>query len=203
MSVLCPWLCHARRPRLLRTAQRCEWASDEMRRKAEHGGVGTPHSRGASGLVIAFGTDEVGSFSWRSCAQLRRLVGSATRRRGGSSAHRPSGEDAWERPRNRSHVTVRDRRTTKPSWGSDTQAGLMRIPVFFPPPTGSFPEKKYYKKREADRGAPGGGVSVEAACACAKAAAAARTAKSFRALAIDPSFALWALPRVEITGSPP
>ena len=57
----------------------------------EHGGVGTPHSRGASGIVIGSGAGEVGSFSWRSRA--RRLVGSVTRRRGGSSAHRPSGRD--------------------------------------------------------------------------------------------------------------
>ena len=35
----------------LRMAKRCEWAGDERRRKAEHGGVGTPHSRGASGMV--------------------------------------------------------------------------------------------------------------------------------------------------------
>ena len=55
----------------------------------EHGGVGTPHSRGASGMAIGSGAGEVGSFSWRSRA--RRLVGSVTRRRGGSSAHRPSG----------------------------------------------------------------------------------------------------------------
>ena len=49
---------------------------------AEHGGVGTPHSRGAPGTGLLFGVGEVGSFSWRSRA--RRLVGSVTRRRGGS-----------------------------------------------------------------------------------------------------------------------
>ena len=60
---------------------------------AEHAGVGTPHSRrGAPGTDLVLGVDEVGgSFSWRSRA--RRLVGSVTRRRGGSSAHRPSGRD--------------------------------------------------------------------------------------------------------------
>ena len=42
-------------------------------------------------MVIGSGAGEVGSFSWRSRA--RRLVGSVTRRRGGSSAHRPSGRD--------------------------------------------------------------------------------------------------------------
>ena len=74
----------------LRMAERCEWAGDGRGRKAEHGGVG-PHSRGASGMAFASGAGEVGSFSWRSRA--RRLVGSVTRRRGGSSAHRPSGRD--------------------------------------------------------------------------------------------------------------
>ena len=75
----------------LRMARRCEWAGDERRQKAEHGGVGKPHSRGASGMAIGSGAGEVGSFSWRSRA--RWLVGSVTRRRGGSSAHRPSGRD--------------------------------------------------------------------------------------------------------------
>ena len=106
--------------------KRCEWAGYERRRKAEHGGVGTPHSRDASEMVIGSSADEVGTFYWRSRA--RRLVGSVTRRRGGSSAH-PTHQ--WERPRNRSHVAVRDR-TTKPSWEPDAQAGLMRIPAFLP-----------------------------------------------------------------------
>ena len=57
----------------------------------EHGGVGTPHSRGASGMAIGSGAGEVGSFYWRSRA--RRFVGSVTRRRGGSSAHWPSRRD--------------------------------------------------------------------------------------------------------------
>ena len=76
----------------------------------EHGGVGTPHSRGASGMVIGSDAGEVGSFAWRSRA--RRLV----RRLGDSAAWRLIGSPAqWERPRNRSHVAVRDR-TTKSSW---------------------------------------------------------------------------------------
>ena len=75
----------------LRMAKRCKWAGDERRRKVEHGGVGKPHSRGASGMVIGSGADEVGKFSWR--LRARRLVGSVTRRRGGLSAHRPSGKD--------------------------------------------------------------------------------------------------------------
>ena len=76
---------------------RCEWPSfvsgRATRGDERHGGVGTPHSRGASGgMVIGSGADEVGTFSWRSCA--RRLVGSVTWRRGGSLAHhRPSRKD--------------------------------------------------------------------------------------------------------------
>ena len=79
-------------------AKRCEWAGDERRRKAEHGGVG-PHSRGASEMAIGSGAGEVGSFSWRSRA--RRLAVSVAQ---------------LERPRNRSRAAARDR-TTKPSWG--------------------------------------------------------------------------------------
>ena len=52
-----------------------------------HGGAGTPHSRGAPGMVIGSGADEVGSVSWRSNA--RRLVGSVTR--GGMAARRLTG----------------------------------------------------------------------------------------------------------------
>ena len=44
---------------------------------ADHGVVGTPQSRGASGMAIGSGVDEVGSFSWRSRA--RRLVGSVVK----------------------------------------------------------------------------------------------------------------------------
>ena len=75
-------------------SQACEWAGDERRRKAEHGGVGTQHSRGApgTGTVLGIGVGEVGSFVW--CSRARRLVGSATRRLGCPSAHRPSGRDS-------------------------------------------------------------------------------------------------------------
>ena len=68
-----------------------EWAGDERRRKAEHGGIGTPYSRGASGTVIGYGADEVGSFFWRSRAP--RFVGSVTRRlhRGDFTARRLTG----------------------------------------------------------------------------------------------------------------
>ena len=66
-----------------------ERASDERRRKGERGGVGTPHSRGASGTVLGTSVDEPGSISWRSRA--RRLVGLVIRWLGAPSAHRPSG----------------------------------------------------------------------------------------------------------------
>ena len=56
-----------------------------------HGGVGTPHARGASGKVLRVSVDEAGSFSWLLWA--RRLVGSVTPRLDGPSAHRPSGRD--------------------------------------------------------------------------------------------------------------
>ena len=53
---------------------------------AEHGGVGTPHSRGAPGKApLGASADKAASFSWRSRA--RRLVGLASRRRGGPPAH--------------------------------------------------------------------------------------------------------------------
>ena len=67
----------------LRMAKRFEWAGDERRQKAEHGGVGTPHSHSASGMAIGSGAGKAGSVSWRSRA--RRLVGSVARR--------PSGRD--------------------------------------------------------------------------------------------------------------
>ena len=66
-----------------------ERASDERRRKAERGGVGTPHSRGASGTVLGVSVNELGSIAWRSRAW--RLVGSVIRRLGAPSALRPSG----------------------------------------------------------------------------------------------------------------
>ena len=62
---------------------------DERRRRAEHGGVGTPHSRCASGKALGASADKAASFSWRLWA--RRFVCSVTRRRGGPPAHRPSG----------------------------------------------------------------------------------------------------------------
>ena len=55
----------------------------------EHGGTGSSHSRIAPGTVRVIGADEVSLVSWH--LRARRLVGSTTRRLGGSSALRPSG----------------------------------------------------------------------------------------------------------------
>ena len=63
--------------------------SERATRGGEHGGVGTPHARGASGIVLGVGVDEASSISFR--LRARRLVGSVTRRRGGPLAHQPSG----------------------------------------------------------------------------------------------------------------
>ena len=40
-----------------------ERASDERRRKAERGDVGTPHSRGVSGTILGVSVNELGSTS--------------------------------------------------------------------------------------------------------------------------------------------
>ena len=65
-------------------------ASDERRRKAERGGVGTPHSsRGVSGTVLGVSVNELGSISWHSRAW--RLVSSVIRRLGCPSALRSRG----------------------------------------------------------------------------------------------------------------
>ena len=115
-------------------AKRCEWAGDERRRKAEHGGVGTPHSRGATGMVIGSGVR---------CGRgglvfLLALARSAARRLGDSAAWRLVGSLAqWERPRNRSHVAARDR-TIKPSWGAGVLAGRCEFRPFV---TGRFPSR--------------------------------------------------------------
>ena len=66
-----------------------ERASDERRRKAERGGVGTPHLRGVSGTVLGVSVNELGSIPWHSRAW--RLVSSVIRRLGCPSALRPSG----------------------------------------------------------------------------------------------------------------
>ena len=70
---------------------------------------------------------------------------SAARRLGDSAARRLIGSPAqrWERPRNRSHVAARDQ-TTKPSWGSDAQAELRRIPAFLSMEVSL--KKRYYEQ---------------------------------------------------------
>ena len=59
------------------------------RRKAEHGGSGTSHSRTAPGKIRAISAVKAGLVSWH--LRARRFVGSVTRRRGGPPAHQPSG----------------------------------------------------------------------------------------------------------------
>ena len=68
-----------------------ERASDERRRKAERGGVGTPHSRGASvTALLGVSMNELSSIAWH--PRALRLVGSVIRRLGApSSALRSSG----------------------------------------------------------------------------------------------------------------
>ena len=64
--------------------------SERATRGGEHGGVGTPHARGASGEALGVGSDEASSISF--CLRARRrLVSSLTRRCGGPPAHLPSG----------------------------------------------------------------------------------------------------------------
>ena len=91
-------------------------------------------------------------------ARLLALARSAPRRLGGSVAWRLVGSPAqWERPRNQSHVAVRDR-TTKPSWGSDAQAGLMWIPAFSPEEVSL---KKVIIKKNGPRPGAGGVVVID------------------------------------------
>ena len=63
--------------------------SERATRGGEHGGVGTPHARGASGEALGVGSDEASSISF--CLRARWLVSSLTRRCGGPPAHLPSG----------------------------------------------------------------------------------------------------------------
>ena len=64
--------------------------SERATRGGEHGGVGTPHARGASGEALGVGSDEASSISF--CLRARWLVSSLTRRCGGPLAHLPSGK---------------------------------------------------------------------------------------------------------------
>ena len=78
----------------------------------EHGGVGTPHSRGASGKALGASADKASFFSWR-----LRVAGRAVRRLGDSAPRWPAGSPAqWQRPRMKICVGPRDP-DTKPSWG--------------------------------------------------------------------------------------
>ena len=108
----------------LRIAKRMhEWATSGAERR-NTAAYGHAISLGAFRTVLGVGVDKAGSISWRSCT--RRLVDLAARRLVGPSAHRPSGQ--WQRPRK--WICARaPHRATKPSRGSDAQAGLMRIPA--------------------------------------------------------------------------
>ena len=66
--------------------------SERATRGGDHGRVGTPHARDASGIVLGVSVDETSSIFFR--LRARRLVGSVTRRRGGPLAHQPSGREA-------------------------------------------------------------------------------------------------------------
>ena len=92
---------------------------DERRRKAEHGGTGTSHSRTAPGTIRAISVDKAGLFSWR--LHARRFVGSVTQRRGGPLAHRPPAQ--WRRPRMWICVGPRDRPEASPSSTSGGRMG--------------------------------------------------------------------------------
>ena len=70
----------------LRMAKR---VSERATRGGEHGGVGTPHARGASGEALGVGSDEASSISF--CLRARWLVSTLTRRCGDPPAHLPSG----------------------------------------------------------------------------------------------------------------
>ena len=61
----------------LRMAKR---VSERATRGGEHGGIGTPHARGASGEILGVGSEEASSISF--CLRARWLVSSLTRRRG-------------------------------------------------------------------------------------------------------------------------
>ena len=115
-----------------------EWATSGGAERRNTAAYEHAISLGAFRTVLGVGVDEAGSISWRSCT--RRLVNLAAQRLVGPSAHRPSG-------RGPGSGFALERRiappTTKPSWGSDAQAELMRIPAFCHT---SVRKKSYYEK---------------------------------------------------------
>ena len=123
----------------LRMAKRMrEWATSGVERR-NTAAYGHAISLGAFRTALEVGVDEAGSVSWRSCT--RRLVDLAARRLGGLSGRQLTGPVA-EAP----EVDLRSSaasRPTKPSWGSDVQEGLMRIPAFL---SHKFPYKKSKKR---------------------------------------------------------
>ena len=97
----------------------CEWATrgGERRNTAAYDkGI----SLGVCRTILGISVNDAGSIFW--CARARRLVYSAAQR----ARRAVSSLAQWQRPRMWIYVAA-PHRTTKPSWGGDAQAGLMRI----------------------------------------------------------------------------
>ena len=77
-------------------------------------------SLGVCRTILGISVNDAGSIFW--CARARRLVYSAAQR----AQRAVSSLAQWQRPRMWIYVAA-PHRTTKPSWGGDAQAGLMRI----------------------------------------------------------------------------
>ena len=100
-------------------------------------------SLGVCRAILGVSVNDAGSIFW--CARARRLVYSAAQwaRRAVSSLAQ------WQRPRMWIYVAA-PHRTTKPSWGRDTQPGVMRTTKFA---AQEIPERKViFKKPNLDVG---------------------------------------------------
>ena len=106
--------------------QACERVGGEWSRKAEHGGVWTCRFAGCVSNCPCLGSVWTRRTRFPgACA----IGGSSTWRLGGLSG-RFSSPAQWQRPRKKWICARAPHRATKPTWGSDAQAGLMRIPAF-------------------------------------------------------------------------
>mgnify|MGYP000108144741 CR=1 FL=1 len=123
-----------------------EWATRGDERRKQHGGVWTCHFAGC-----------VSNCPWGRCGRggldFLALAHSAARQLGGSAACRAVSSPAqWQRPRK--WVCARaPHRATKPSWGSDAQAELRRIPAFLSVEVSL--KKVIPEKPDLDRGCAG------------------------------------------------
>ena len=100
----------------------CEWATRGGERRntaACDNGI----SLGVFRTVLGVSVNDAGSIFWRWCA--RRLVYSAAQR----ARRAVSSLAQWQRPRMWIYVTA-PHRTTKPSWGCDAQAEMVRFAAF-------------------------------------------------------------------------